>query len=1559
MSIDKALEKMSDLDIAIIGMSVRFPGANSVEAFWRNLQNKTESISFFSCQDLADLNLDKSVLESPNYVKAAPILEDIESFDAGFFGFSPKEAEFIDPQNRLFMECAWEALERAGYDPETYEGLIGVYGGVSSNTYFLNNIYKNIDLTEIPNVYAVNKDFLATSISYKLNLKGPSVSVQTYCSTSLVATHLACKSLLDEECDMALAGGVAIKVPQKSGYWYQEDGISSPDGHCRAFDANAQGTIFGNGLGIVLLKRLKDAVADRDCIHAVIKGSAINNDGSLKVSYGAPSVNGQAEVVVEALANAGINAGDISYVEAHGTGTTTGDPVEIAALTKAFRIFTNKNNFCAVSSVKPNIGHLDTAAGVASLIKAVLALKHKQIPPILNFETPNPQIDFDNSPFYINTELIDWKAEHAPRRAGVSSLGFGGTNAHVILEEAPTIDYFEQSRPWQLLLLSAKTASALENATANLSAYLKRSLDVNLADVAYTLQIGRRAFNHRRMLVCQSHKDGLSILRNMDHERIFSIHQEHREQPVIFMFPGQGEQYVAMAQQLYEVEPTFKKQVDACAQILHSKLNLDIRQILFPKGQQIESASQQLQQTDIAQPALFVIEYALAYLWQEWGVRPEGMIGYGIGEYVAATIAGVFSLEDALTVVVARAKLIQQLPAGSMLSISLPVQQVQAWLEQLSQEGRGCQIAAVNGPSTCVVSGAREATALLQHELSAQGIECQLLQTSHAFHSEMMEPILAPFVQILETIQLESPRFRFISSVTGEWVTAEQATSPSYWSRHLRQTVRFSAGISQLLEEFEGVFLEVGPGQTLTTLTTQHLEPESKQQVLRSLQHPQESQSDVAFLLEVLGQLWLAGVDIDWSGFYSHEQRHRLPLPTYPFERQRYWIEPPQPGEADRLAPMSVGKKPDIADWFYVPCWKQSVPPIPIKKETLTTQNSCVLVFVDESSLGTQLVEGLQAQNQSVIIVKVGAEFTQISEGLYTLNPSRSDDYNTLLKDILSHQRLPERIVHLWNITTVNRTEFELPDVRQAQETGFYSLLFLAQALGKQNLSELLQLTVISNNLQSVTGEESLSPEKATLLGPIKVIPQEYPTISCCSIDVVLPSPGSWQQKKLIEQLLIELAHPISERMIAYRGHNRWVQTFDPVRLDELVAETPRLRKGGVYLITGGLGGIGLVLAKYLAEATQAKLILTGRSALPARDAWNEWLATHEETDSTSSKMRKVQELEALGAEVLLISADVANLAQMKEAVAQAQQQFGQLHGVIHAAGIVGGKSFDAIAQLNKTNCEQQFQSKVYGLLVLEEILQGKKLDFCLLMSSLSSVLGGLGYVAYGAANLFMDAFTYQHNQNHPIPWLSINWDTWGAEGEKQAGFSQTSLAEFVFTPEEGIKAFQRILSRNKFHSQIVVSTGDLQFRLKKWIFPLTMKERNVNQKSSLYPRPDLQNAFVPPGNEIEKKLADIWQNLLGIEQVGIYDNFFELGGDSFLAIQIHRKMQEIFNQEFLPTDLFEYPTIKDLANCINPEHVEQSAVQQAHSRATKRQSAKDVIEGEFQLIRRRRRGNG
>jgi acyl transferase domain-containing protein len=877
------LLKDDNLDIAIIGMAGRFPGAKNIDEYWDNLRLGVESISFFSDEELLAAGVDPAVLTAPNYVKAAPLLNDVDLFDASFFGYLPKEAQFMDPQHRLFLECAWEALEHAGYDAEKYKGAIGVFAGSALNTYLLSSgLIPHLTTDYLLTLTGNDKDFLTTRVSYKMNLTGPSVTVQTACSTSLVAVHIASQSLQIGECDMAMAGGVSVKVPQKRGYFYENGSILTPDGHCRAFDAKAKGTIFGSGLGIVVLKRLRDAIADGDCIHAIIKGSAINNDGSAKVNYTAPSLERQSEVILEALANAAVDPGMISYVETHGTGTIIGDPIEIAALTKAYRTFTQEKAYCAIGSAKPNIGHLDAAAGVAGLIKTTLALEHKMIPPSLHFEEPNPEIDFANSPFYVITELSNWERGPNPRLAAVNGLGGGGTNVHVILEEAPSFESSEKPGASHLLLISSKTSAALETATSNLVRYLAQHPQVNLADVAYTLQVGRKHFDQRRMVVCRDRSEAMLLL-NSEPATILPQKRPNRE--TVFMFSGQGAQYVNMGLDLYKTEPLFKERIDRCSEILRSHLSFDLRDVLYPREKDVEQASRELNQTRTTQPALFTIEYALAELWISWGVHPQAFIGHSIGEYVAACMAGVFSLEDCLALVAARGRLMQELPGGSMLAIPLSEKQIQPMLNNR------LSLAAINSPSLCVVSGETEAVEGLRKNLSRLNLNCHYLRTSHAFHSAMMDPILSEFASRVKQFRPKAPQIPFISNVTGRWITPDETADPAYWVSHLRQTVRFAEGAHRLLQEPDRIILEVGPGQTLSALVMQCSGNTSNQMVLSSLGPPNDAQSDLASLLKAMGSLWLSGVEVDWLAFNAKEKRYRLPLPTYPFQRQRYWAQ--------------------------------------------------------------------------------------------------------------------------------------------------------------------------------------------------------------------------------------------------------------------------------------------------------------------------------------------------------------------------------------------------------------------------------------------------------------------------------------------------------------------------------------------------------------------------------------------------------------------------------------------------------------------------------------------
>ncbi|MFB2772378.1 SDR family NAD(P)-dependent oxidoreductase [Pelatocladus sp. BLCC-F211] len=1522
------------LEIAVIGMSGCFPDAQNIDQFWQNLRDGVESIHRFTDQELQGLGVDAALLNDPNYVKAEGLVEDIDLFDASFFDISPREAEIMDPSLRFFLEHSWKALEDAGYSSQIYKKPIGVYAGTSFGSYLL-NIYSNYELIASVGDKQIEKatspDYVTTLVSYKLNLQGPSYAVQTTCSSSLVAVHLACQSLLSGECDIALAGGVSISTAV--GYLYKEGGIESADGHCRAFDAKASGTVKGRGLGLVVLKRFEEAIADGDCIHAVIKGSAINNDGSDKVSYTAPSINGQAKVIRAAQVMAEVEPDTISYIEAHGTGTSLGDPVEIAALTQAFRTKTQQKGFCRIGSVKTNIGHLDSTAGVAGLIKTVLALKHKQIPPSLNFEEPSPQIDFANSPFYVNNQLTEWKTNGTPRRAGVSSFGFGGTNAHIILEEAPIIKSFNNSRNCQLLLLSAKTNTALETATKNFINHLQNHPDLNLADVAHTLQVGRWTFKHRRMVVCQNKEDAINALQ--DPQRAFTYYQEPCNRSVVFMFSGQGSQYVNMGRELYENETIFQEQVDHCCELLKPHLQIDLRTILYPRQEEVLEATQKLQQTAITQPALFVIEYALAKLWMAWGVLPEVMIGHSIGEYVAATIAGVFSLKDALAIVATRGKLMQELPGGVMLSIQLTEQKIQKFLE------KEISLSAINSPSSCVVSGSEEAIDKLQQKLQKIGVNCRRLHTSHAFHSYMMLPMIETFTQSLEKVKLNPPKIPFISNVSGTWITANEAINPKYWARHLRQPVQFSLGIAELLKQPEQIFLEVGPGRTLSSLVKQH---QTDIITLRSIPHPQEQQSDVEFLLNTLGRLWLVGIQINWSGFYLNEKRHRIPLPTYPFERKRYWLEVNRNATLAMMSPKTSDKKPDIADWFYVPRWKESTPLELFQQEKLLQQKSCWLIFIDKYGVGTEIAERLIQQNQVVIFVKVGDKFTKLDECTYAINPELRDDYDTLFKLLQEQNSIPQAIAHFWSVTpnhTLPNPNQELDTQTQyqffenCQNLGFYSLLFLAQALAKQNIIDPIKLMVVTSNINDVTGSENLCPEKATILGPCNVIPQEYFNINCRCFDIVLPDSKIQSSSTLIDALLTEFTTSTTDKIIAYRGNHRWIKTYEAVQLNESIVSKNKLRKQGVYLITGGLGRLGLAMSEYLAKTVQAKLILIARKGIPGRHQWSEWLSNHDESNEISQKLKKLIQLEELGAEVLTISADVANEQQMQKAIELAKRRFSEIHGIIHAAGI-NDDAYYTIEESSKTQSQSQFNPKVYGLFVLEKVLRDQKLDFCLFTSSSSSVLGGLGLTSYSAANIFMDAYAHKQNQINAFPCISVNWDTWQSqEDDIQDLTVGVALEKLRMTWKEGIDVFRRVLSLNQT-PQIVVSAGELQPRIDQWI------KREFLQKNrdilSLHSRANLQNEYVPVRNNVEQIVAKTWQKVLGIEKIGIYDNFFDLGGSSLIGVEVISQLQKELNTHIPIISIYERPTISLLAEFLSSD--EQATLQKDSYRTPARSAS-------------------
>ena len=1244
------------LEIAVVGMAGRFPGARDIDELWELLRQGKEGISSWSAEELIQAGLPSTLVNRPDYVRRHGYLQGKDLFDAELFGYSPRDASFLDPQFSTLHECAWSALENAGFEAAQYSGSIGLFAGAGGNSsWLLNHVLSRGDaaIDYFTASTLVAHDFLAARIAYKLDLTGPAVTVQTACSTSLVAVHLACQSLINGECDLALAGGATVTPLGKQGYVYDEGMILSADGHCRTFDAQASGTVPGEGVALVVLQRLEDARAHGANILAVIKGSAINNDGRQKAGFTAPGVAGQVSVIRAAHAMADVTPDSISYVEAHGTGTILGDPIEIDALTQAFAGAAPGS--CWIGSVKSNLGHLDAAAGITGLIKVILALREGELPPSLHFERPNPRIDFQNSPFRVNTSLRRWPSANPPRRAGVSSFGIGGTNAHVVVEEYTGEWVASGCRQYKLVSLSANSQSALSRLQEKLLHHLDTHPELPAEDVCYTLHVGRKHLLCRAAFVVRSTAEIVTRLRKQLEQPGGASEPVTAGATACFLFPGQGAQYWNMGRGLYDTEPVFRETMDRCLAISREIGAADLETHLFGAGQ--VDANDRINRTAIAQPLLFMVEYSLAQLLMSWGCRPASMIGHSVGEYVAACVAEVFSLRDAIRLLVRRGELMQDMPRGAMLAV--------AGLADPSRLGPGLSIAAINTPTNTVLSGDEDAIVALQSRLQAEGAECVRVRVSHAFHSHHMEPVLSPLRRLLETVQFSAPRIPFISTLTGDWVSAEEVTSVDYWVRQARECVRFSDALGRVGQRAGQVLLEVGPGRTLTAFVRQSSAPGAQPPCLPLMRSRLERVPDQHFLIDSLGQAYAAGMDVNWRNFYQHERRARIALPEYPFEGKRHWGGGSS-ARAQSAVSAKTGVPPQIEHWQSVPTWELAAP-APAMVSGSTSREW--LIFADETGIGQRLQEELLGRGEPVTMVRMGTRLGRLGSGMFVMNPRSKSDYLQVLAEANRSRSTILTVVHLWGVYGFPEQLSAAMRFDYAQERGLNSAVLLTQALAQEVPHRFCHVSFIGTNIVRCLGDTTLHPEKSTIVGFSRVIGQECPKHSARVIDLALEADGRWEGHCGIGELLEELARPAYDSLVAFRQGTIWKQVFRPFPLPVPV-RSPLLARGGAYLITGGLGRIGMVLIEHLCAVLDARVIVTIRATVPPEREWDDWLrdnASHPLHD----RIQRIRHLKKQGRFIEIRSADVCDARAMEEVFSWVDTNIGVLNGVFHAAAHV------------------------------------------------------------------------------------------------------------------------------------------------------------------------------------------------------------------------------------------------------------------------------------------------
>ncbi|MFD6244524.1 type I polyketide synthase [Streptomyces roseolus] len=1518
---------LPEQSVAVIGMSGRFPGAADVDELWRLVAAGREGGTAYTDEELAAAGVPRRLLDDPAYVKSGFPLDGFDRFDAGFFGVTAAEADLMDPQHRLLLETAWHALERAGYAPGSVPGRVGVFAATSGSTYLLDRIAPGRDGTDrvsdaLQQAIGNDPGMLALRVSYKLGLTGPSLTVQSACSSSLVAVHLAVQSLLTRESDTALAGGVAVRALEPAGYPYEEGAILAADGHCRPFDADATGTVSGDGVALVVLKRLEDAVADGDHIHAVIRGTAVNNDGSEKIGFTAPSARGQAEVVGEALAVAGVEPATIDYVEAHGTATPLGDPIEVQALTEAFGPGLPPGSV-HLGSVKSNVGHLDAAAGVTGLIKAALALEHRFIPPTAHFRTPNPGLDLDRTPFRVDAEGVPWPARDHPPRAGVSAFGIGGTNAHVVLEAAPAGGRREDASEdsWQVLPLSARSPEALDAAAAGLARALTGGTagtagSAALADVAHTLQRGRTAFPYRRAVVAAD-RAGAAAALERPAARTSPVGPDGAPPAVVFLLPGQGSQFAGMGAELHRTEPVFREAFDRCAELLLPHLGQDIRALAFAADG--EESRARLRQTLATQPTVFSLDYALARLLTSWGVTPSAMTGHSLGELVAATLAGVFTLEDALRVVARRARLMQDLPPGRMLSVLLD----EAELEKVL-DGRAA-VAAVNAPGSCVVAGTPDGVEAARRLLEERGVSVRDLPTSHAFHTELVEPALPGLAEVLREVPLNRPAIPFLSNVTGTWITDEQATDPKYWVAHARHPVRFSDGVAALADLGPAVLVEVGPGSQLTGLVRAHPGTGPGVTLLRR-PRTGEPATEARTVREGLAELWRHGVPVEWSALHGDAPRRRVPLPGYPFERRAHLL--PRPRAAAGPARKGVDR------WTYTPVWHPA-PAAPAGQDPATGPLTW-LVLADRRGLTDALTGGLRDRGHTVVTVRRAAAYARPADDAFEADPADPDHLGRVVDELRRSGRLPDRIVHAWSVTDTpdapagdEGDEGDGTDAADryatALDAGFHALVSLAQALGETGEDRPVRIDVLTDGLQDAHGTPVRNPERATLYGAVTVLPQEYGWLSCRSVDVTVPEDARGRDR-LTARLLTELTSPQQEPLVAHRGPHRLRRAFAPVPLDA-VPPAGAWQPGAGYLLTGASGDAGLAFAEELAGAG-ARLLLVGDPDFPAQDAWEEWRAGRAGDDErVRGRVARLAALLAAHPGALAYrAADLADPDDARRTVTAAREHLGAVRGVLHLAdargsGLVALKTRDDFAAV--------LAARVRSTLLLDALLRTDDPAFFLVGSSTTGIVGGFGQAENTAAAAFLDAFAPARaatgRPTVTVDFTQWEWDDWFER--QMAGLPEVRDLYERIRREQGIPAGDGLAAARAALGgglpQVVVCPVDFQDILADQA-GLTASSFTASLGASRDPAgdDDWDPATVWPDDELAQSVARVWRDMLGVSPIGADDDFYDLGGNSLFAIQIVGRLRRTHG-DFPMSAVFEAPTVGGLAAAIREHQAE------------------------------------